>query len=82
MRFNAKGESARSATHHEMQQDYEQMAQRLNQEFMLERNKLNMEMEDTIKVRLKEFNKTRGYQLILSNTGTLKIFNLPMKNMM
>lgn len=56
-----------------MQQDYEQMAQRLNQEFMLERNKLNMEMEDTIKVRLKEFNKTRGYQLILSNTGTANI---------
>ena len=56
-----------------MQQDYEQVAQRLTQEFTLEQQKLNMEMEDTIKVRLKEFNKTRGYQMILSNTGTANI---------
>lgn len=56
-----------------MQQDYEQVAQRLSQEFALEQQKLNMEMEDTIKVRLKEFNQTRGYQLILSNTGTANI---------
>lgn len=56
-----------------MQQDYEQMAQRLAQEFAIEQQKMNMEMEDTIKVRLKEFNATRNYQIIFSNTGTANI---------
>ncbi len=56
-----------------MQQDYEQMAQRLAQEFAIEQQKMNMEMEDTIKIRLKEFNATRNYQIIFSNTGTANI---------
>lgn len=53
-----------------MQQDYEQTAQRLSQEFALEQQKLNIELEDTIKVRLVEFNKDKGYQIIYSNTGS------------
>ena len=52
-----------------MQQEYQQMAERLSQEFALEQQKLNMELADTVKVRLVEFNKDKGYQIIYSNTG-------------
>lgn len=53
-----------------MQQDYQQTAERLTQEFALEQQKLNIELEDTIKVRLKEYNANKGYQIIYSNTGS------------
>ncbi len=53
-----------------MQQEYQQMAERLAQEFALEQQKLNMELSDTVKVRLVEFNKNKGYQIIYSNTGS------------
>lgn len=56
-----------------MQQEYQELAERLAQEFAVEQEKLNIEMEDTIKVQLNEFNKTRGYQLILSNRGTSNV---------
>lgn len=52
-----------------MQQEYEQMAQRLTQEFALEQQKLNHELNDTVRVRLQEFNKTKGLQVIFSNTA-------------
>ncbi len=52
-----------------MQQEYQQMAERLSQEFALEQQKLNMELSDTVKVRLVEFNKDKGFQIIYSNTG-------------
>ncbi|MEA4948562.1 MAG: OmpH family outer membrane protein [Petrimonas sp.] len=52
-----------------MQQEYQQMAERLSQEFALEQQKLNMELSDTVKIRLVEFNKDKGYQIIYSNTG-------------
>lgn len=53
-----------------MQQDYEQTAQRLTQEFALEQQKLNIQLADTIKIQLEEYNKTAGYQIIFSNTGS------------
>lgn len=53
-----------------LQQEYQQMAERLAQEFAIEQQKLNMELSDTVKVRLKEFNKDKGYQIIFSNTGS------------
>lgn len=56
-----------------MQQEYQEMAERLSHEFAIEQDKLNFEMEDTIKVQLKEFNKAHGYQVILSNRGTSNI---------
>lgn len=56
-----------------MQQEYQELAERLAQEFAVEQEKLNIEMEDTIKVQINEFNKTRGYQLILSNRGTSNV---------
>lgn len=56
-----------------MQQEYQEMAERLAHEFAIEQDKLNFEMEDTIKVQIREFNKSHGYQLILSNRGTSNI---------
>ena len=53
-----------------MQQEYQQLAERLAQEFAVEQQKLNMELADTIKVSLKEYNLSRGFQIILSNTGS------------
>lgn len=53
-----------------LQQEYQQMAERLAQEFAIEQQKLNMELSDTVKVRLKEFNKDKGFQIIFSNTGS------------
>ena len=53
-----------------MQQEYQQMAERLAQEFALEQQKLNIELSDTVKVRLVEYNKGKGYQIIFSNTGS------------
>jgi outer membrane protein len=50
-----------------MNQEYQQLAERLSQEFLLEQQKLNIQMEDTIKVRIEEFNKTRNFEIIFSN---------------
>lgn len=51
-----------------MQEDYQTTAQRLTQEFALEQQKINFQLTDTIHVRLVEFNATKGYQIIFSNT--------------
>lgn len=56
-----------------MQQDFQQMAQKMQQDFMLEQQKLNIQMEDTIKVRIQEYNKTKGYQVIFTTTGSNNI---------
>ena len=53
-----------------MNQEYQQLAERLSQEFLIEQQKLNIQMEDTIKVRIEEFNSTRNFEIILSNTST------------
>src|SRR5690554_1855200 len=53
-----------------MNQEYQQLAERLSQEFLLEQQKLNLQMEDTIKVRIEEFNKTRNFEIIFSNIST------------
>ena len=53
-----------------MNQEYQQLADRLTQEFMLEQEKLNLQMEDTIKARMKEFNANRHYEIIFSNRTT------------
>ncbi|HBG56764.1 OmpH family outer membrane protein [Proteiniphilum sp. UBA1028] len=54
----------------QMNQEYQQLAERLTQEFMLEQQKLNIQMEDTIKARMKEFNANRHYEIIFSNRTT------------
>ncbi len=54
----------------QMNQEYQQLAERLTQEFMLEQQKLNIQMEDTIKARMIEFSKDKHYEIIFSNRTT------------
>lgn len=54
----------------QMNQEYQQLAERLTQEFMLEQQKLNIQMEDTIKARMIEFSKDKPYEIIFSNRTT------------
>lgn len=53
-----------------MNQEYQQLAERLSNDFMIEQQKLNIQMEDTIKASIEEFNKTKNYEIILSNIST------------
>jgi outer membrane protein len=57
----------------QMDQEYQQLAERLTQEFMLEQEKLNFQMEDTIRARMKEFNQNKHYEIIFSNRTTSTI---------
>lgn len=57
----------------QMDQEYQQLAERLTQEFLLEQEKLNIQMEDTIKARMKEFNQNKHYEIIFSNRTTSTI---------
>jgi outer membrane protein len=56
-----------------MNQEYQQLAERLSQDFLLEQQKLNVQMEDTIKARMIEYNQTRNYEFIFSNRTTSTI---------
>lgn len=56
-----------------MDQEYQQLAERLTQEFMIEQEKLNIQMEDTIKARMVEYNRNRNYEIIFSNRTTSTI---------
>ncbi len=53
-----------------MDQEYQQLAERLSQDFMLEQQKLNQQMEDSIKASLIEYNKIKNYDIIFSNIST------------
>lgn len=57
----------------QMDQEYQQLAERLTQEFMLEQEKLNMQMEDTIKARMVEFNRGKNLEIIFNNRMTSTI---------
>ena len=52
----------------QMEQDYQNTAQSLSQDFALEQQRMNLQLNDTIKAHLKEFNEGKNYHLILSNT--------------
>ncbi len=49
-------------------QDLEQLQSKMAQELMAEQQKVNEQLKDTIDTFLKEYNKTKKYQVILSNT--------------
>ena len=57
----------------QMDQEYQQLAERLTQELMLEQEKLNIQMEDTIKARMIEFNQNHHFEIIFSNRTTSTI---------
>lgn len=52
-----------------MRQDLEAQHQRLMSELQQENDKNSMQLRDSINSFLKEYNKTKGYSLIISNTG-------------
>lgn len=52
-----------------MRQDLEAQHQRLMAELQQENDKNSMQLRDSINSFLKEYNKTKGYSLIISNTG-------------
>jgi outer membrane protein len=45
------------------------MAERLSRSLHWSNRNSTLELADTVKVRLVEFNKDKGYQIIYSNTG-------------
>ncbi len=49
-------------------QDLQDLNKRLTNELMAEQNKINAELRDTLINYLKEYNKAKGYKVILSNT--------------
>ena len=51
------------------QQDLQQQQQNLSDEFASMQQKNNLELRDSISSFLKEYNKTKNYDLILSNSG-------------
>ena len=49
--------------------DLEQMATRLDDELRMEQIKVNNQLADSVRICIKEFNKTANYHMILSNSG-------------
>ena len=56
-----------------MQQEAQQLEQRLIQDFQLEHMRLSMRMEDTIRVRVNQFNAIRGFEVIFGTVGSSTI---------
>jgi len=52
-----------------MQQDLQVLQNNLSNQLATENQKNSLQLRDSINVFLKEYNKTKGYNLILSNTG-------------
>lgn len=50
------------------QQELQDLDERLTQELMIEQQRLNQQLRDTIVSQLKVFNQTKGFQMIFSNT--------------
>jgi outer membrane protein len=61
----AKKEEQRLA---KAEQDLQQLNNRLSTELMAEQEKINKELRDSLVNYLKEYNKSKAYQVILSNT--------------
>lgn len=51
------------------QQDLQELQNRLTNELAAENQKNSLQLRDSINSFLKEYNKTKGYSLIISNTG-------------
>ncbi len=51
------------------QQELQQLDQRLSSALMAEQQKMNEQLRDSVNAFLKEYNKEKGYHLILSNTA-------------
>ncbi|NMA73976.1 MAG: OmpH family outer membrane protein [Bacteroidales bacterium] len=51
------------------QQELQELQQKLTEELMLENQKNNLQIRDSINAFMTDFNKTRGYSMIFSKTG-------------
>lgn len=55
------------------QQDLQQLAQRLDQENMMEQQKMAIQMNDSVINFIKEYNKTKKYEMIFNNSSLLYV---------
>ncbi|MDL2290312.1 OmpH family outer membrane protein [Paludibacteraceae bacterium OttesenSCG-928-F17] len=53
----------------EKQQDLQELDTKMTQDFMAEQQKVNEQLRDTINNFLKEYNETKGYEIIFGNSG-------------
>ena len=53
-----------------MGEDYQRMAQKLSNELGMEQQKLNIQLSDSIRTALEDYNKKRNFEMILSNTAS------------
>lgn len=51
----------------QMEQEYQKAASDLSQDYALEQQRLNIQLNDTIKFYLKEYNKEKNYHMIFTN---------------
>jgi outer membrane protein len=56
------------------QQDLQNLEQKLSQDLLEETQRMNEQLRDTIMLHLKEFNKEKKYQIIISSDATNPIF--------
>ena len=52
-----------------LEQDLQELSNQLQSELMRENEKNSLQLRDSINAFLKEYNKSKGYSLIISNTG-------------
>lgn len=52
-----------------LEQDLQALSNKLQAELMSENEKNSLQLRDSINAFLKEYNKTKGYSMIISNTG-------------
>lgn len=52
-----------------LEQDLQNLSNKLQQELLSENEKNSLQLRDSINSFLKEYNKSKGYSLIISNTG-------------
>lgn len=53
-----------------MGDEYQRMAQQLSNELGLEQQKLHIQLSDSVSSALKDFNKNKNFEIILSNTAS------------
>ena len=53
-----------------MGEEYQRMAQQLGNELGLEQQKLNIQLSDSVREALKDFNRNKNFEVIISNTAS------------
>ena len=58
-----------------LEQDLQNLSNKLQSELVSENEKNSLQLRDSINAFLKEYNKTKGYSMIISNTGFDNLLN-------